>query len=121
VGLQPPRPSSLSEQSQHNTSRKKKSFSKSACESSSRSTTRSPKWGQRQQSGPSRGTAHDLVEKKYRLNLNKKMVALRDSIPSLRTVAKQGSDEADSQPARKLNKVGLHNAVHAGDSTLCGS
>lgn len=52
VGVQPPSPSPfLSDQSQRNTSRKKKSSSKSACECSSRSTTRSPKLGQRQYSG----------------------------------------------------------------------
>jgi ABC-type polar amino acid transport system ATPase subunit len=48
------------------------------------------------------------------------MVALRNSIPSLRMVAKKGSDEAESQSVRNLNKVGLRNAIHASDSTLCG-
>lgn len=55
--------------------------------------------------------AHNMIEKRYRTNLNDKIAALRDSVPSLRVIAKnsRGEDfEEDLQgltPAHKLNKV----------------
>jgi hypothetical protein len=54
----------------------------------------------------SKAAAHNLIEKKYRSNLNEKMAALRDTIPRLRSVAENATDNADSQGAnKKLNKV----------------
>lgn len=65
-----------------------------------------------------RNTAHNMIEKRYRTNLNDKIAALRDSIPSLRVAAKNSSHGEGSQedvqedlqglsPALKLNKVFL--------------
>jgi hypothetical protein len=63
---------------------------------------------------PVKKTAHNMIEKRYRTNLNDKIAALRDSVPSLRvaTNANSRGEEAmeDLQgltPAHKLNKVRL--------------
>jgi hypothetical protein len=60
---------------------------------------------------PVKKTAHNMIEKRYRTNLNEKIAALRDSVPSLRVMSK-GSDEVDGKedlqgltPAHKLNKA----------------
>jgi len=62
---------------------------------------------------PKHQTAHNMIEKRYRNNLNNKIAALRDSVPSLRIATKKNYDDRDSaesdldgqnQP-RKLNKV----------------
>ena len=61
-------------------------------------------------------TSHNMIEKRYRNNLNDKIAELRDSVPSLRVMSKQGiqggSDEEDEAedldgltPAHRLNKV----------------
>ena len=58
-------------------------------------------------------TAHNMIEKRYRTNLNDKIAALRDSVPSLRIMAgtsKMGDDDDDEDlgglaPAHKLNKA----------------
>ena len=63
---------------------------------------------------PVKKTAHNMIEKRYRTNLNDKIAALRDSVPSLRVMSKskdkrEGARE-DLQgltPAHKLNKVRL--------------
>lgn len=61
---------------------------------------------------PVKKTAHNMIEKRYRTNLNDKIAALRDSVPSLRaTVSKnaRGEDSLEDlqglTPAHKLNKV----------------
>lgn len=41
-------------------------------------------------------TAHNVVEKRYRNNLNNKIAALRDSVPSLRTAAKENCSDRES-------------------------
>lgn len=63
---------------------------------------------------PVKKTAHNMIEKRYRTNLNDKILALRDSVPSLRVITKNargsdGSTEVEDLegliPAHKLNKV----------------
>lgn len=59
---------------------------------------------------PVKKTAHNMIEKRYRTNLNDKIAALRDSVPSLRVMSK--GEEVDGKedlqgltPAHKLNKA----------------
>lgn len=63
---------------------------------------------------PIKKTAHNMIEKRYRTNLNDKIAALRDSVPSLRVMSRPGGgDEEDDDPedlegltpAHKLNKA----------------
>jgi len=63
---------------------------------------------------PVKKTAHNMIEKRYRTNLNDKIAALRDSVPSLRIMQKsaRGEDTAGDReelqgltPAHKLNKA----------------
>lgn len=63
---------------------------------------------------PIKKTAHNMIEKRYRTNLNDKIAALRDSVPSLRIMSKnaRGEDTIDDRedlqgltPAHKLNKA----------------
>ena len=69
--------------------------------------------GQSRDGKPFKKTAHNVIEKKYRNNLNDKIVALRDSVPSLRIKAQpvqgigkkvQQADLDGLTPAHKLNK-----------------
>ncbi|KAF2432384.1 hypothetical protein EJ08DRAFT_585748 [Tothia fuscella] len=64
--------------------------------------------------GPVKKTAHNMIEKRYRTNLNDKIAALRDSVPSLRIMsrangesneAEEGDDLDGLTPAHKLNKA----------------
>lgn len=61
---------------------------------------------------PVKKTAHNMIEKRYRTNLNDKIAALRDSVPSLRVMSKKNFRGEEIQedlqgltPAHKLNKV----------------
>jgi hypothetical protein len=63
---------------------------------------------------PVKKTAHNMIEKRYRTNLNDKIAALRDSVPSLRIMCKsaRGEDTTEDReelhgltPAHKLNKA----------------
>ncbi|KAI3320225.1 hypothetical protein HD806DRAFT_524897 [Xylariaceae sp. AK1471] len=63
---------------------------------------------------PIKKTAHNMIEKRYRTNLNDKIAALRDSVPSLRIMSKsaRGEDTTNDReelhgltPAHKLNKA----------------
>lgn len=62
--------------------------------------------------GRQKKTAHNMIEKRYRTNLNDKIAALRDSVPSLRVISKAktrkddtGEDLQGLTPAHKLNKA----------------
>jgi len=63
---------------------------------------------------PVKKTAHNMIEKRYRTNLNDKIAALRDSVPSLRAGKKNAKGESNNEekedlhgltPAHKLNKA----------------
>jgi hypothetical protein len=61
---------------------------------------------------PPKKTAHNMIEKRYRTNLNDKIAALRDSVPALRVMIKKNSRGEEIQedlqgltPAHKLNKA----------------
>lgn len=56
-------------------------------------------------------TAHHMIEKRYRTNLNQKIAALRDSVPSLRVIDKDNPYDEHLQGLsrpQKLNKVFIH-------------
>ncbi|OJD10989.1 hypothetical protein AJ78_08150 [Emergomyces pasteurianus Ep9510] len=65
---------------------------------------------------PSKKRTHNVIEKRYRANLNEKISELRDSVPSLRALAKQksgisgrGIDDDDEivSSSNKLNKASI--------------
>ncbi|KAJ5124460.1 uncharacterized protein N7515_008285 [Penicillium bovifimosum] len=63
---------------------------------------------------PAKKRAHNVIEKRYRANLNDKIAELRDSVPSLRQTKKTNGgshdddDEADgANAANKLNKASI--------------
>ncbi|KAL4884250.1 hypothetical protein BJY04DRAFT_16511 [Aspergillus karnatakaensis] len=60
---------------------------------------------------PSKKRAHNVIEKRYRANLNEKIAELRDSVPSLRSSKGSGSLDDDEDegvtPASKLNKASI--------------
>lgn len=49
--------------------------------------------------------SHTIIEKRYRTNLNQKITALRESVPSLRDNDKNPEDLGGLIPASKLNKA----------------
>lgn len=49
--------------------------------------------------------SHTVIEKRYRTNLNQKIAALRDSVPSLRTDNQETGEHDGVAPASKLNKA----------------
>lgn len=53
--------------------------------------------------------AHNVIEKRYRANLNDKIAELRDSVPALRAAknASGNSADVDDVPASKLNKASI--------------
>lgn len=61
---------------------------------------------------PVKKTAHNMIEKRYRTNLNDKIAALRNSVPSLRAMSRNSKGDDDETedlqgltPAHKLNKA----------------
>lgn len=88
--------------SQNTTSRKRKSTSDDDGSTVSGSVPESGKM-------PKPKRAHNVIEKRYRANLNEKIAELRDSVPALRA-AKSASGNAvddDDVPASKLNKASI--------------
>ncbi|KAF2867645.1 hypothetical protein BDV95DRAFT_581444 [Massariosphaeria phaeospora] len=76
--------------------------------------TESMAGGKGEKHPPVKKTAHNMIEKRYRNNLNDKIAALRDSVPSLRHMSRPGgvADDVDEPedlegltPAHKLNKA----------------
>ncbi|KAF5027351.1 hypothetical protein F66182_552 [Fusarium sp. NRRL 66182] len=96
-------------------SRKRKSSGSGTA--SSRSSA-SPPPATRRHCSPPKKTAHNMIEKRYRTNLNDKIAALRDSVPALRVMVHrleqpcpEGAEEDMDEdlggltPAHKLNKA----------------
>ncbi|KAI1434787.1 hypothetical protein GGR50DRAFT_687482 [Xylaria sp. CBS 124048] len=63
---------------------------------------------------PAKKTTHNMIEKRYRTNINNKIAALQDAVPSLRIMAKSSRGEDTTKdrkelqgltPAHKLNKA----------------
>jgi hypothetical protein len=57
-----------------------------------------------------RAKSHNLIEKRYRTNLNSRIMSLRDIIPSLRC---DSSSDGDSNDAKKFSKVSFSHALLA--------
>jgi hypothetical protein len=77
---------------------------------------------------PVKKTAHNMIEKRYRTNLNDKIAALRDSVPALRIMSKsaRGEDTTEDReelhgltPAHKLNKATVSFLTLVSSGTVC--
>lgn len=108
-------PSNLKDANHRYPSRKRKS---SGSGTSSSHSSVSPPPALRRHCSPPKKTAHNMIEKRYRTNLNDKIAALRDSVPALRVMVhrleqheaeglEDGADEdlGGLAPAHKLNKA----------------
>ncbi|KAJ5683476.1 hypothetical protein N7462_006641 [Penicillium macrosclerotiorum] len=63
---------------------------------------------------PAKKRAHNVIEKRYRANLNEKIAELRDSVPSLRSAKNANGDSNEEEddaeathPTSKLNKASI--------------
>lgn len=83
-------------------------------ESRKRKVTSEPEDDDDDEDKPVKKTAHNMIEKRYRTNINDKIAALRDSVPSLRIMSKSARGEDTTMdreelhgltPAHKLNKA----------------
>src|SRR6266536_469333 len=72
-------PSSVLSDQKHNGPRKRKSPLEDDEKFTDKSTMLPSKRGNRKQRGQSKASSHNLIEKRYRTNLNQRIVALRDS------------------------------------------
>lgn len=102
----------MSPQSPQTDNRRKRKSSASSSSGSNSSAVSSHHPPRRQ--APVKKTAHNMIEKRYRTNLNDKIAALRDSVPSLRMMDRKvsnGDDTLDDlqglDAPHKLNKVGF--------------
>lgn len=107
----PSSPSSASSPEPEQNNRRKRKGSISASEADDEDFQQPMRNGNMRHS-PVKKTAHNMIEKRYRTNLNDKIAALRDSVPSLRVITKKNIRGDDVQedlqgltPAHKLNKV----------------
>lgn len=110
------RPSSISlpDTQQAATTRRKRKKSVAELDGGAEDEFGSPEWGSDEPTATATGrrTAHNMIEKRYRTNLNQKIAALRDVVPSLRFTNRnyrggevRGEDLHGLTPAHKLNKV----------------
>ena len=67
---------------------------------------------------PVKKTAHNMIEKRYRTNLNDKIAALRDSVPALRIMSKSARGEDTTEDREELH--GLTPAHKLNKATVCG-
>ncbi|KAF4819829.1 Sterol regulatory element-binding protein 1 [Colletotrichum tropicale] len=112
------------QQTQQRTSPRNDLKRKSSASTASSSRSASPEPPARRTKHEPSKNPHNMIEKRYRVNINEKIIALRDAVPSLRCVVQQtenpqaaaahgDSDEAFDvveelgglMPARKLNKA----------------
>lgn len=68
---------------------------------------------------PVKKTAHNMIEKRYRTNLNDKIAALRDSVPALRIMSKSARGEDTTEDREELH--GLTPAHKLNKATVCSS
>jgi hypothetical protein len=55
---------------------------------------------------PAKKTAHNMIEKRYRTNLNDKFAVLRDSVPSLGVTSRSGRGEDTTEDREELHGCG---------------